>query len=119
MASRSPHFRQVIKHAKDKLKSSPSTLSALVSLGSSSSTSSLYNLEEQRKIKLPPFCLNQDEFIEVRINEENAQALKMVMEFLYTDRIVSLEGRENEIETLKLVANVYKLANQVRIFIFT
>ncbi|RNA42331.1 leucine-zipper-like transcriptional regulator 1 [Brachionus plicatilis] len=115
VASRSPHFRQLIKHSKDKLKPSPPTLSALVSLGSSSSTNSLFNLEEQRKSKSPPFCLNEDEFIEIRINEENAEALKMLLEFLYTDRIVSLEGRENEIETLKLVANLYKLANQFMI----
>ena len=100
----------MIKLAKDKLKPT-GTLSAFVSLGSSAN--SLSSLEEQRWIKSPPFVLNQEEFIEIKINEENSEALRMVLEFLYTDRIVSLEGRENEIETLKLFVDVYKIANQV------
>ncbi len=42
----------------------------------------------------PPFCLNNpDEYVEIRASNENAESMRLVLEFLYTDQIVSLEGR--------------------------
>jgi hypothetical protein len=60
----------------------------------STSTNSILSIEEAKSaIKAPPFVLNPGECIEIKINDENSKALKLVLEFLYTDRIMSLEGR--------------------------
>lgn len=61
----------------------------------------------------PPFILSPGEYIEIKLNGENSEALKLVLEFLYTDRIMSLEGKEHELDTVKLMVDVYKIANQV------
>ena len=63
--------------------------------------------------RMPPFYLNSDELIEIKLIDEKIDAMKIVLEYLYTDRILSLEGRENEIHALKLMIEVYKIANQV------
>jgi hypothetical protein len=41
-----------------------------------------------------PFNLKQKSFIEIRINDKcSSAAFKILLEFIYTDRIVSLEGK--------------------------
>lgn len=50
------------------------------------------NNEDSKMIKQPPFILNQDECIEIKISDQNSEALRIALEFLYTDRIISLEG---------------------------
>ena len=92
VASRSVYCRQLIKLAKDKLPQSP--------------------ILNHDHFKAPPFILSQDSHIEIKLADERSDALKIVLEFLYTDRIISLEGKENELETIKLVVDVYKLAIQ-------
>lgn len=62
-----------------------------------------------------PFFIPADEHIELKIETEKPTAVKIVLEFLYTDRILSLESRESEIDTLKLVVDVYKVAYQFMI----
>jgi hypothetical protein len=65
---------------------------------------------------LPPFYLDENEQIEIQIeNEDSTAPLKILLEFLYTDKIVSLEGKETELDSLILIINVYKLANQFMI----
>ncbi len=59
--------------------------------------------------------IQADEYIEIKINNEKASAVRIVLEFLYTDRILSLESKESELETLKLMVDVYKLAYQFMI----
>ena len=116
VASRSSYCRQLIKITKEKSTSQapPTTTlnSSLISLSYStssplrilndsnnlktisSSTSSILSIEETKaSSNAPSFILSQDEFIEIKINGENSEALKLVLEFLYTDRIMSLEGR--------------------------
>jgi hypothetical protein len=96
VSSRSSSFRQLIKLTKNKM------------------IKSILNTDETSLInRMPPFYLNQDEIIEIKLPDEKIDALKIVLEFLYTDRILSLEGKENEMETLKLMIDVYKIANQV------
>jgi hypothetical protein len=70
------------------------------------------DLNKTQIVDKPPFLLNPGEYIEIKISNENPEAMKLVLEFLYTDRIMSLEGRENELETVKLIVDVYKIANQ-------
>jgi leucine-zipper-like transcriptional regulator 1 len=43
--------------------------------------------------KLMLLNLNSDDMIEIKLDFVNIKALQLVIEFLYTDRIVSLEGR--------------------------
>jgi hypothetical protein len=72
----------------------------------SSSTSSILSIEEAKlSVKAPPFILNAGEYIEIKINGENSEALKLVLEFLYTDRIMSLEGRGNA--NLSMLSEVF------------
>ena len=60
--------------------------------------------------------LHENECIEIKLlNCDNPECLRLVLEFLYTDRIVSLEGREKELTTLKLMIDVYKLSSQFMI----
>jgi len=92
VASRSVYCRQLIKIAKDKLPQSP--------------------ILSHDHFKTPPFILTQDSYIEIKLADERSDALRIVLEFLYTDRIISLEGKENELETIKLIVDVYKLAVQ-------
>lgn len=93
VASRSATFRQLIKLAKNKMTRS--------------------SLSQEEANRMPPFYLNSDEIIEIKLPDEKIDALKIALEFLYTDRVISLEGKEHEIETLKLMIDVYKLSNQV------
>ena len=90
VVSRSIYCRQLIKLAKEKL--APKQV--------------------EIKMLLPPFYLLPEEPIVIRIENQTAEAVRIVLEFLYTDKIVSLEGKETELDTLKLLVNVYKLANQ-------
>jgi hypothetical protein len=51
--------------------------------------------------------------IELKIAETNSvNSFKIILEFLYTDRVVSIEGKEQRLEFLKLMADVYKLSEQ-------
>lgn len=95
VASRSASFRQLIKLAKNKLQKS------------------VLNIDESLQNRTPPFYLSSDELIEIKLLDEKIDAMRIVLEFLYTDRVLSLEGKENEVETLKLMVDVYKIANQV------
>jgi hypothetical protein len=89
VASRSCYCRQLIKIAKEKL--------------------------NQIQDSKPPFIIDAETFVEIKLNEENSSTLKVVLEFLYTDRIISLEGKEHEFETVKLMIDVYKIANQFQV----
>ena len=42
---------------------------------------------------MPPFILNYDEYIEINIKNENSEALKILLEFIYSDSILSLKGK--------------------------
>lgn len=57
-----------------------------------------------------PFYIPENHFIEIKVETEKAIAVEIVLEFLYTDRIFSLEGKETDLETLKLMMDVYKIA---------
>ena len=54
--------------------------------------------EDAKLADMPPFYLETDEFIPIFINSVHVDPLKIVLEFLYTDRIVSLEGKGKLIE---------------------
>jgi len=50
--------------------------------------------EEANKQKFPPFILAENEFIEINLVDNlNTRTLQLVLEFIYTDQISSLNGR--------------------------
>ena len=75
------------------LTSSPSTsaaaTAAAVARFRSSSPASLMFVNNE----MPPFYLNTDDHIEIKVSNESAEPFRLVLEFLYTDQILSLEGR--------------------------
>lgn len=77
------------------LTSSPSTsaaaTAAAVARFRSSSPASLMFVNNE----MPPFYLNTDDHIEIKVSNESAEPFRLVLEFLYTDQILSLEGRGN------------------------
>lgn len=117
VACRSLHFRHQIKLAiKEKLSTSNATsvgtrsslnvvgnvvpltsstsaaaTAAAVARFRSSSPASLMFVNNE----MPPFFLNPDDQIEIKVTNETAEPFRLVLEFLYTDQIVSLEGRGN------------------------
>ena len=54
--------------------------------------------------------------IEIKVETEKANAVEIVLEFLYTDRIFSLENKDMDQETLKLMMDVYKIAFEFMIY---
>ncbi len=66
--------------------------------------------EQRAKQLLVPFYIPEDEYVEIRVDTENSNAVQIVLEFLYTDRIISLESKETELDTLHLMIDVYKVA---------
>jgi hypothetical protein len=50
------------------------------------------NIDSDSKLNIqPPLVLSKP--IQIRLEEEKAYAVRIVLEFLYTDRILSLEGK--------------------------
>jgi hypothetical protein len=94
VACRSIYCSQLIKQAKEKLQSQfPANLKEnILTVAATTSSSPKPN---KNTAKLPPFYLNTDELIEIKINCDNSDSLRIVLEFLYTDRLLSLEGRGN------------------------
>ena len=116
VACRSLHFRHQIKLAiKEKLSNSSNATSVatrsslnvvgnVVSLTSSTSAAATaaavarFRSSSPASLmfvnnEMPPFFLNPDDQIEIKVTNETAEPFRIVLEFLYTDQIVSLEGR--------------------------
>lgn len=123
VACRSSYCRQLIKIAKEKLPSASGNNNSLKSQAHSGSQSVQTQASDrigktstvsaasaaalaasETIVKTSPFNLNNDEFIEIKINNENPEAVKIVLEFLYTDRIMSLEGRGLSFHTIFFVS---------------
>ena len=53
------------------------------------------NIDDDSKMNnlKPPFVLPSDKSIQIKLDEEKAETVRIVLEFLYTDRIISLEGK--------------------------
>jgi hypothetical protein len=95
VACRSIYCSQLIKQAKDKRQSQlqANLKESVLNAAASAATSSSKQQQQTNATKLPPFYLNTDEFLEIKLNCDNSDALRIVLEFLYTDRLLSLEGR--------------------------
>lgn len=69
--------------------SSAAATAAAVARFRSSSPASLMFVNNE----MPPFYLNPDDYVEIKVGNESAEPFRLVLEFLYTDQILSLEGR--------------------------
>jgi leucine-zipper-like transcriptional regulator 1 len=57
------------------------------------------------------FFLPDNGFIELRLDDvETSAVFQIILEFIYTDRLISLENKENETELVKLMIDVCRLA---------
>ncbi len=79
----------MIKLAKEKLKLTISLNNGPVL------DKNVQNVDDDSKINnlKPSFILPKDKSIQIKLDEEKSETVKIVLEFLYTDRVMSLEGK--------------------------
>jgi hypothetical protein len=107
VSCRSPHFRHQIKMAAKEKQSqsqansntnpnrlSASAAAAVARIRSTSPAGLILdaNSSFSSSSNSPPFFLNPDEFVEIKVTNESSESFRLVLEFLYTDQIVSIEG---------------------------